>query len=222
MEKEFFTEVFLMDSQLEKLKGCKSFAILGGTFDPVHKGHVEIAKSVLKQTGAEKILFIPSGNPPHKDERMVTDKFHRLNMLNMAVEGEKDFVVSTIEIDREGKTYTIDTIRELREIFGIDVKFFFIMGADALHYIYMWKDFKELLKICSFAAVTRPGYRAAELEQDVDILTNKYGGDIHIIEIPPVNVSSSEIRDNIKSGISINDMVNSNVYDYIVKNELYK
>ena len=86
----------------------------------------------------------------------------------------------------------------------------------------MWKDFKELLKICSFAAVTRPGYRAAELEQDVDILTNKYGGDIHIIEIPPVNVSSSEIRDNIKSGISINDMVNSNVYDYIVKNELYK
>ena len=83
-----------MDSQLEKLKGCKSFAILGGTFDPVHTGHIEIAKSVLKQTGAEKILFIPSGNPPHKDERTVTDKFHRLNMLNMAVEGEKDFIVS--------------------------------------------------------------------------------------------------------------------------------
>lgn len=222
MEKEFFTEVFLMDSQLEKLKGCKSFAILGGTFDPVHTGHIEIAKSVLKQTGAEKILFIPSGNPPHKDEKTVTDKFHRLKMLNMAVEGQKDFVVSTIEIDREGKTYTIDTIRELREIFGDDVKFFFIMGADALHYIYMWKDFEELLKICSFAAVTRPGYRTAELEKDVDILTNKYGGDIHIIEIPPVNVSSSEIRDNIKSDVSIKDMVNSNVYDYIVKNRLYK
>ncbi|MCJ7855570.1 nicotinate-nucleotide adenylyltransferase [Lachnospiraceae bacterium NSJ-143] len=211
-----------MDSQLEKLIGCKSFAILGGTFDPVHVGHIEIAKSVIKKTGAEKILFLPSGNPPHKNSEAVTDSFHRLNMLKMAVEGEKDFVVSSIEIDREGKTYTIDTVKELRGIFGNSVKFFFIMGADALHYIYMWKNFEELLKICSFAAVTRPGYMTSELKKDVDILTDKYGGDIHIIDIPPVDVSSSKIRDNIENGLAINGMVDSRVMDYIEKYGLYR
>jgi len=211
-----------MDSQLKKLIDCKSFAILGGTFDPVHEGHIKLAKSVIKQTGAQKVLFIPSGNPPHKSEDIVTESVHRLNMLKIAVEGNDDFVVSTIEIDRKGKTYTIDTIKELREFFGENVKFFFVIGADALHYIRLWKDFETLLKICSFAAVARPGYNKSELEIDVNELKTKYNADVRIIEVSTIDVSSSEIRYNIKNGDIENNMINYKVMDYILNNGLYR
>lgn len=211
-----------MDYCIEELKKCKSFAILGGTFDPIHSGHIKTAKSILALTDVEKILFIPLGNPPHKNENNVSSALHRLNMLRLAVEGEKDFLISTMEIDRSGKTYTIDTIKELRKLLGKEKKFFFIIGTDELLLINTWRNYEELLKICSFIAVTRPGYKDTLLEKDVNFLTQKYSADIHIVEIPPVNVSSSEIRENIKNGISTKDFVNEKVLKYIKKNNLYK
>ena len=110
----------------------------------------------------------------------------------------------------------------LCKMFLNEIKFFFVMGADALHDIYTWKNVEELLKICSFAAVTRPGYKNAMLEKDAEILTNKYGGDIHLIEIPAIDISSSKIRERIKNGISVDDYVDKKVIDYIKENNLYR
>ena len=210
-----------MDYCIEELKKCKSFAILGGTFDPIHLGHIKTAKSILALTSVEKILFIPLGNPPHKDENNVSSAYHRLNMLNLAVEGEKDFLISTMEIERNGKTYTIDTIKELKKLLGNTIKFFFIIGTDELLLINTWKNYEELLKICSFIAVKRPGYKDKLLEDAVACLTKNYDANIRIFEIPPVDVSSSEIRKNIKNGISIKGLIDEKVLNYIKENNLY-
>ena len=210
-----------MDYCIEELKKCKSFAILGGTFDPIHLGHIKTAKSILALTSVEKILFIPLGNPPHKDENNVSSAYHRLNMLNLAVEGEKDFLISTMEIERNGKTYTIDTIKELKKLLGNTIKFFFIIGTDELLLINTWKNYEELLKICSFIAVKRPGYKDKLLEEAVACLTKNYDANIRIVEIPPVDVSSSEIRKNIKNGISIKGLIDEKVLNYIKENNLY-
>lgn len=210
-----------MDYCIEELKKCKSFAILGGTFDPIHLGHIKTAKSILALTSVEKILFIPLGNPPHKDENNVSSAYHRLNMLNLAVEGEKDFLISTMEIERNGKTYTIDTIKELKKLLGNAIKFFFIIGTDELLLINTWKNYEELLKICSFIAVKRPGYKDKLLEDAVAFLTKNYDANIRIVEIPPVDVSSSEIRKNIKNGISIKGLIDEKVLNYIKENNLY-
>lgn len=210
-----------MDYCIEELKKCKSFAILGGTFDPIHLGHIKTAKSILALTSVEKILFIPLGNPPHKDENNVSSAYHRLNMLNLAVEGEKDFLISTMEIERNGKTYTIDTIKELKKLLGNTIKFFFIIGTDELLLINTWKNYEELLKICSFIAVKRPGYKDKLLEDAVACLTKNYDANIRIVEIPPVDVSSSEIRKNIKNGISIKGLIDEKVLNYIKENNLY-
>ncbi len=210
-----------MDYCIEELKKCKSFAILGGTFDPIHLGHIKTAKSILALTSVEKILFIPLGNPPHKDENNVSSAYHRLNMLNLAVEGEKDFLISTMEIERNGKTYTIDTIKELKKLLGNTIKFFFIIGTDELLLINTWKNYEELLKICSFIAVKRPGYKDKLLEDAVACLTENHDANISIVEIPPVDVSSSEIRKNIKNGISIKGLIDEKVLNYIKENNLY-
>lgn len=210
-----------MDYCIEELKKCKSFAILGGTFDPIHLGHIKTAKSILALTSVEKILFIPLGNPPHKDENNVSSAYHRLNMLNLAVEGEKDFLISTMEIERNGKTYTIDTIKELKKLLGNAIKFFFIIGTDELLLINTWKNYEELLKICSFIAVKRPGYKDKLLEDAIACLTKNYDANIRIVEIPPVDVSSSEIRKNIKNGISIKGLIDEKVLNYIKENNLY-
>lgn len=210
-----------MDYCIEELKKCKNFAILGGTFDPIHLGHIKTAKSILALTSVEKILFIPLGNPPHKDENNVSSAYHRLNMLNLAVEGEKDFLISTMEIERNGKTYTIDTIKELKKLLGNTIKFFFIIGTDELLLINTWKNYEELLKICSFIAVKRPGYKDKLLEGAVACLTENYDANIRIVEIPPVDVSSSEIRKNIKNGISIKGLIDEKVLNYIKENNLY-
>ena len=210
-----------MDYCIEELKKCKSFAILGGTFDPIHLGHIKTAKSILALTSVEKILFIPLGNPPHKDENNVSSAYHRLNMLNLAVEGEKDFLISTMEIERNGKTYTIDTIKELKKLLGNTIKFFFIIGTDELLLINTWKNYEELLKICSFIAVKRPGYKDKLLEDAVACLMENHDANIRIVEIPPVDVSSSEIRKNIKNGISIKGLIDEKVLNYIKENNLY-
>ena len=211
-----------MDSGLKELIGCKKFAILGGTFDPVHLGHIETAKAIINKMGMEKILLLPSGNPPHKDSDSVTDSIHRLNMLKIAVENDSRLVISTMEIDRGGKTYTVDTIAELRKVFGNDVELFFIMGADAIHYIRTWKSFDRLLKMCSFIAVTRPHYNNRQLKEDADNLIKNYSCRIEIVEIPAIDVSSSEIRFRIKNGMSVENMVSDGVIEYINKNGLYK
>lgn len=211
-----------MEDEISELKKCKSFAIFGGTFDPIHNGHISSAKAIKRLSGVDKILLLPVGIPPHKDASLVTDSHMRYEMARLAVKNDKDFVLSSIEIDRKGKTYTIDTIRELREILGNEIEFYFIIGADAIHYISSWKDYKQLLRECFFIAVTRPGYDKTQLHKDVDFLRENFDCRIVMVEIPAVDISSSQIRENIKNGLSIKGMVCDDVEKYIYENVLYK
>jgi len=212
----------LIDSEIEKLKNCGSFAIFGGTFDPIHNGHISSAKVIKRLSGVEKILLLPCGVPPHKQHSEVTDSRMRYEMAHLAVKDDEDFILSSLEIDRGGKTYTIDTIRFLREKLGNKREFYFILGADAIHDMPTWKDYKELLKLCFFIAVTRPGYDKVRLQKEVETLKNRYGSKIVVAEIPAVDVSSSQIRENIKNGKSIKGMVCADVEKYIYENGLYK
>lgn len=216
------TEVFVLKNDIKILKGIKKFAILGGTFDPIHFGHISVAEAVLNQTNVEKVLLIPCGNPPHKEIEGVLDGCTRLEMARLAVEGHKDMVVSSIEIDRSGTTYTVDTVAQLKDLLGDEVEFKFITGADAIHYIKTWKDYKHLLRMCSFIAVTRPGYNKNALANEIQQMEEDFKCDIEFIEIPPVDVSSSQIRENISNGLSINGMVPHKVEEYILRNGLYK
>ncbi|MEA5085341.1 MAG: nicotinate-nucleotide adenylyltransferase [Lachnospiraceae bacterium] len=222
MIQKTITEVFVLQDDIKSLKGIKNFAILGGTFDPIHFGHISVAEAVLNQTNVEKVLLIPSGKPPHKEHEDVSDGCTRLEMARLAVEGHKNMLVSSIEIDRGGMTYTVDTVAQLKELLGDEVEFKFIMGADAIHYITTWKDYKHLLHLCSFIAVTRPGYNKNAMAKEIEKMEEHFKCDIEFIEIPPVDVSSSQIRENIGNGISINGMVPDKVEDYILKKGLYK
>lgn len=211
-----------MKDDIRSLKGIKKFAILGGTFDPIHLGHISVAEAVLNKTNVEKVLFIPSGNPPHKEREGVSDSYTRLKMAKLAIEGHENMLVSSIEIDRGGITYTVDTVAQLKELLGDEVEFKFITGADAIHYITTWKDYKHLLHLCSFIAVTRPGYNKDAMAKEIEQMEAHFKCDIEFIEIPPVDISSSQIRENISNGISVKTMVPDKVEEYILKKGLYR
>ncbi len=211
-----------MADDLVNIKGVKKFAVLGGTFDPVHNGHISVAREILQKTDIEKVLFIPSGMPPHKDIHEVTDSKTRLEMTMLAVEGEKNMCVSSIEIERKGMTYTVDTISQLKKKLGEKSKFKFIIGADAMHYISTWKDYKKLLKICDFVVVTRPGYKKNQLVSEIEDIEKNFGCDIQFVEVEPVEISSSMVRENVKKGLSVKDMVPEKVAEFIAENKLYK
>lgn len=212
-----------MDDVFEKLKNKKAerIAIMGGTFDPIHYGHLVAAESVRAAYGFDIIVFMPSGDPPHKSEVRVSSGEDRYVMSWMATASNPFFQVSRMEIDRKGKTYTVDTIRELKNFLG-DTEIFFITGSDAVLEILTWKDPKELLSLCSLIAVVRPGYDRGMLNDKVKELEKKYSCDIRIAEVPTIDISSTLIRSRVSAGLPIKYMVPECVENYIYKNNLYR
>lgn len=198
------------------------YAILGGTFDPIHYGHLAAAETVRERLNCQKVIFIPSGDPPHKKGRVLTDSIHRYKMTELAVRSNPNFEVSNIEINRSGYTYTLDTIKELNNFYGKGIELFFITGADALLEIETWYKVEELLQLCSFVAVTRPGYDKLELEQKLQYLQSNYDSKLFIIDVPGLKISSSELRDRIIEGSSIKYLVPEAVEQYIYNQELYR
>ena len=210
--------------KMERVIKGKRIGIMGGTFDPVHLGHLVAAETARNEFKLDQVVFIPAGDPPHKKNYSVTDAEDRFAMTVLATTHNRHFAVSRIEIERCGPSYTIDTVNQLREKLGQDVELFFITGADAILDIIKWKHPAELLKTCKFIALTRPGYNLDEL----DTIIEKLGfhdwetkGIINILEIPAVNISSTEVRNMVRCGHSIGYMVPDLVEDYIVKNNLY-
>lgn len=199
----------------------KKIAIMGGTFDPIHIGHLVTAEAVRHEFDIDEVLFVPTGNPPHKPTIDVTTAEHRYLMAVLATAANPQFNVSRIEIDREGVTYTIDTIKELKELYGQNAKLFFITGADAINEILTWKDPKELLHLCTFVAVTRPGYNKRELFERVEELKKQFSSSIRFLEVPALAISSSDIRERAKQNHPIKYLVTEAVEHYINKNKLY-
>lgn len=212
-----------MDRTFKRLKNenVSRIAIMGGTFDPIHNGHLVTAEAVWEKYNLDRVVFVPSGNPPHKLDIEVNDKEQRYAMVQMAVSSNPHFEISRIEVDRKGYTYTIDTIREIKASFKNKLHIYFITGADALLEIMTWKEADELLKECSFIAVTRPGYVKKDLYDRIDLLNRNFGADISAMDVPAIAISSTDIRSRVRSGRSIKYLVPENVEEYIIKNNLY-
>ncbi len=199
----------------------KKLAIMGGTFDPIHIGHLMTAEEVRSEFDIDQVLFIPTGHPPHKDAEIVTDSEHRYLMTVLATVENPHFNVSRIEIDRPGKTYTIDTIKKIIESYGADLQIYFITGADAVHEILTWERVDELMKICEFVAVTRPGYKRRQLKAKVQELKESFECKVHYLEVPALAISSSDIRARVEKYKPIQYLVTQPVEQYIRKFKLY-
>jgi nicotinate-nucleotide adenylyltransferase len=187
---------------------------MGGTFDPVHHGHLVAAEEVRHALGLDRVLFVPAGDPWQKGGTTVSPAADRLEMVRLATRDNAGFEVSRVDIDRGGPTYTIDTLRALAEQ-RPQTKLFFITGADAILEILTWKDPQDVLGLASFVAVTRPGHDLAGLQQ------LGIGERVRVIEIPALAISSTDIRRRVREGRPIHYLVPAPVEDYIRERGLY-
>ncbi|HEY7478292.1 MAG TPA: nicotinate-nucleotide adenylyltransferase [Actinomycetota bacterium] len=191
--------------------------VMGGTFDPIHYGHLVTAEEALHQFALDEVVFIPTGAPWMKEHEVVSPPEDRYLMTVIATASNPRFRVSRAEIDREGPTYTIDTLRHLREEADGGADLFFITGADAVLEIFQWKDPGELFELAHFIAATRPGYDLASFEQ---YAANHPG--ITVMNIPALAISSTDIRDRVAAGRPIRYLVPEGVNSYVQKAGLYR
>lgn len=193
--------------------------ILGGTFDPPHNGHLLIARQAFHQLKLDQVLFAPTRQPPHKLNQSITPIEHRLEMVRLAIADHPGFVLSRIDVDRAGPTFTIDTMRLLRQQFGEESALYFIMGMDSLNNILTWREPAELFKICKLAVFARPGFRAniGELEKQLPGLRER----VVFLSTPTLNVAASELQKRVRDGQSIADCVPAAVVEYIQTHGLY-
>lgn len=195
--------------------------LMGGTFDPIHFGHLFIANEIKENLNLNKIIFIPTGNPPHKNIKKISDAYDRYLMTLLATLDTPYFEVSKIETNRKEISYTIDTIDMINNKHK-DCELFFIIGADSLFEIKTWKNFDKLLKKCNFIVTARPGYKSEELETEMQRLNKFYNTNLIKIDIPQLEISSTEIRKRIELGKTIKYHTKDSVIEYIYKKKLYK
>ena len=185
-------------------------AILGGTFNPVHIGHLILAEEAREKLGLDKVIFVPTFLPPHKDNSDIAKATDRLSMIRLAIKTNKYFMVSDTEIKRNGRSYTIDTIKEFKERFSSD-DLYFIIGSDLLKYLDEWKDLNEIIKLVRFIVATRPGFPLEKIPSYINTLP-----------IRAVDISAFEIRECVKENKSFHYLVPEGVFNYIRKRGLYK
>ncbi len=195
----------------------RRLGVMGGTFDPIHHGHLLTAEEAAVQFGLEQVIFVPTGQPWMKAEREVSPAEHRYLMTVIATASNPRFTVSRIEIDRAGPTYTVDTLRALREQHP-DAELFFVTGADAMLEIFSWKDPGELLSLAHFIAATRPGYDLAHFEAEAPTAHPN----VTVMNIPALAISSTDIRQRVREGRPIRYLVPEGVKSYIEKAGLYR
>lgn len=194
--------------------------IMGGTFDPIHNGHLIAAEYARSALSLDKIIFIPSGVHPFKNNKNISESNKRIDMISLAIKSNKSFKTSPIEINRNGTTYTIDTIRELREEY-IDDEIYFIIGSDILFEIEKWKGFPELIHLCKFILLHRPGVEEKKINMKIQELLSSYNIEMEKVQSPLIEISSTEIRHRVRDKLSIKYLVPELVEDYILKNNLY-
>lgn len=203
------------------MKEMKKVGILGGTFDPIHLGHLIIAENAYTQCELEKVLIMPSGRPPHKNNSYISDEIHRSTMTKLAIAGNKHFEYSGFELEREGYIYTAETLELLIEKYP-DTHFYFILGEDSLTNIEKWRSPENIIKMCTIVVAHRNNGDDKNLNTQIQYLQEKYKADIIRIEVPLIDISSTDIRDRVLSGNTIRYFVRADVESYIYKNNLYK
>jgi nicotinate-nucleotide adenylyltransferase len=192
---------------------AKRVGIMGGTFDPIHHGHLVAASEVAERYHLDEVIFVPTGEPWQKSERLVSTAEHRYLMTVIATASNPRFWVSRVDIDRPGPTFTIDTIRDIAEQ-RPGAELFFITGADALAQILSWKDAEIALKMAHFVGVTRPGYELSAAHLPNDAVT--------MVDVPAMAISSSDCRHRVAAGQPVWYLVPDGVVQYISKHRLYR
>jgi len=195
--------------------------ILGGTFDPVHIGHLIIAEGVRVELGLEKVLFVPAGQPWLKLQHAITPAGYRVEMLRLAILPNLHFELSDVEVERSGPSYTIDTVVELRNRLGAQADLFFILGCDALAQFPEWKEPSKLIQLCKLAVVPRANLALPDLEgveRRIPGITDR----VSYVATPIIDISSSQIRERVARGSSIRHLVPDKVEEYIAKRRLYR
>ena len=185
--------------------------ILGGTFNPIHMGHLILAEEALSKLKLDKVIFVPTFIPPHKNIEGSVRPKDRLKMVERAVQDNSAFAVSTFELDLKKKSYSIDTLKEFKKVYGDDAEFYLITGSDLLKDLFSWKDVNDIFKMSKFIVANRPGYPVKDVPKDVETVV-----------ITPIEVSSEDIRRRLKAGKSVRYLVPDKVWSYIVEHDLYK
>ena len=193
---------------------------MGGTFDPIHIGHLACAEQVRENLGLDAVVFIPAGVPVYKKHLEVTPAHHRLEMCRLACASNPAFDVSAIEIDRPGDTYTVDTLRTLRAFYPDNVDLYFITGADAVFNIIEWRESSAIADFARLIAVTRPGYAVSDEQKRVIDRHSRFSVDY--TEVTALAISSSDLRRRVKEGRSIRYLTMQCVCDYIAAHNLYQ
>ncbi|MHB1128121.1 MAG: nicotinate-nucleotide adenylyltransferase [Bacillota bacterium] len=202
-------------------KKLTRLGIMGGTFDPIHYGHLVTAEAARERYDLELIIFVPAGNPPHKKGYVISSSEDRFMMTSMAIATNPYFEICDHEIKREGYSYAVDTVARFQEEYGAGVELFFITGADAIVEILTWKNVEELVYKCRFIAATRPGFDLVELQRNLDMLPLAGRHRIHPIEIPGLAISSTDIRLRVAEKRTIKYLLPEVVEKYIYDHNLY-
>ena len=203
----------------------KGILLFGGTFDPIHNGHLVIARSAADKIGAQRVVLVPSANPPHKNHSSLTPARHRLVMTELAVRGQELFEVSDCELKRPGPSFTIDTVQYFRERYGPNIPLYWLIGGDTIKELVLWYKVEQLVDECIIVTAGRPG---CDIEVDFTVFRGKLSDEQitrlkqFILETPLLDISATDIRHRIRSSLTISDLTPPAVRDYIIENNLYK
>lgn len=198
----------------------KRLGIMGGTFNPIHNGHLYLAGKAREQYHLEQVLFMPSGTPYMKDQREVLPSEFRVMMTKLAIQDDPYFSLSTMEIEKEGNTYTYETIETLKGMYP-ETELYFILGADSLFAMEDWKLPERIFASCKILTAIRDDVSFGEIKEQARYLEQKFDADILILKTNAVNISSSIIRKRISEGASVKGLIPDTVYDYILNHNLY-
>jgi nicotinate-nucleotide adenylyltransferase len=220
--------------------------IMGGTFDPIHLGHLRAAEEIYWAFGLDRIIFVPAARPPHKEEAVVASALHRYEMVSLATVFTPYFTVSPIELQREGKSYSVETVREFQKMAGPDTRLYFVVGVDAFLEMSAWREAEELLALTRVIVTARPGWRLDEVERLLtpdqrrllgqptfrylkvgEIDPDRVEKDLPprqvlLVEVVSLDIASREIRQLVEEGRSIRHLVPDTVAAYMAKNRLYR
>ena len=197
-----------------------NIGVLGGTFDPVHNGHLIVAEEAKTRLNLAEIIFVPAGQPWLKADRPISPAEHRLQMLRLALADKSYLKLSTIEIERTGPSYTVDTVAELRDKLGSEDELFFILGWDSLAELPQWREPSRLIKMCYLVAVPRPGYPRPKLKA-LEVIIRGLSQRVMLMKEPEIDISASAIRERVARGLSIRHLVPEPVNRYIKEHKLY-
>lgn len=194
--------------------------ILGGSFDPIHIGHLIVAEILAYELALEHVIFLPAGQPPHKPAQTLAPNADRLRMIELSIEGVPEFTISTLDLDRPGPSYTVDTLEQLRSLTGPAVELYFLMGMDSLRDFPGWHRPARIAELARLGVARRPGVDVSPRE--VEILVPAARGRIDIIDVPLIDISSSDIRDRVRTGRPYRFQVRPAVAQYIQDAGLYR